>query len=126
MRGDTHLGRRKAGEKSSLSRAGSDWHELEEADDDPYQRTPALPKAGHPRRMARNPSMTAAKTAVPSMSTNRNDGSASVAAGDDRSNRPPSRYLGGPTTTALAAPALESILIHIYPRVLPKVQRRNK
>jgi len=80
MRGDMHLGRRKAGEKSSFVRAGRDWYEPEEEHDDPYQRTPALPKAGRTRRMARNPSMTAAKTAVLSTPTNRNSGPASVGA----------------------------------------------
>ncbi|AEC20771.1 hypothetical protein PT7_2231 [Pusillimonas sp. T7-7] len=35
MRGDTHLGRSKAGEKLFLSWAGSDWHKPGEVDDDP-------------------------------------------------------------------------------------------
>lgn len=74
MRGDMHLGRSKAGEKPFLFRAGSDWCELEGVSDDPFTRTPALPKAGHIRWMARNPSMTAAKTAVPSIPTNRSSG----------------------------------------------------
>lgn len=74
MRGDMHLGRSKAGEKSFPFRAGSDWCELEGVSDDPLTRTPALPKAGHIRWMARNPSMTAAKTAVPSIPTNRSSG----------------------------------------------------
>src|SRR5690606_13596559 len=68
------LGRSKAGEKSFPVRAGSDWCELEGVSDDPFTRTPALPKAGHIRWMARNPSMTAAKTAVPSIPTNRDSG----------------------------------------------------
>jgi len=69
-----HLGRSKAGEKSFPFRAGSDWCELEGWSDDPFTRTPALPKAGQIRWMARNPLMTAAKTAVPSIPPNRSSG----------------------------------------------------
>src|SRR5690606_32120211 len=69
-----HLGRSKAGEKSFPFRAGSDWCELEGVSDDPFTRTPALPKAGHIRWMARNPLMTAAKTAVSSIPANRSSG----------------------------------------------------
>lgn len=54
--------------------------------------------------------MTAAKTAVLSIPTNRHSGPAADSAENDRSMRPPSRHLGGPSTKALVAPALESIL----------------
>src|SRR5690554_2557608 len=61
LRGDMHLGRSKTGEKSSLSRAGVRLALTGDVDDVPYPRTPVLPKADHPGRMARNPPMTAAK-----------------------------------------------------------------
>lgn len=114
MRGDKHLGRSKAGEKSFLSWAGSDWHKPGEVDDDSRKRTPALPKAGQNRWMARNRSMTAAKTAIISTSTTHHkSGSAASSTENDQSNWFPSRHLGEPATKALTAPALESILGHI-------------
>ncbi|WP_233208377.1 helix-turn-helix transcriptional regulator [Pollutimonas subterranea] len=62
--------------------------------------------------MARNPLMTAAKTAVFSIPTNHNSGPAAGSTENDPSNWFPSRHLGEPITKALAAPALESILGH--------------
>src|SRR5690606_40960913 len=120
MRGDTHLGRSKAGEKSLLSWAGSDWQIPRELDDVPWQRTPVLPKAGQARWMARNPLMTAAKTAVFSIPTNHDSGPAAGSTENDPSNWSPSWHLGGPVTKALTAPALASILGHAL-RVLTKV-----
>jgi len=61
--------------------------------------------------MARNPSMTAAKTTVFSIPTNHACGLETAGSTEnDQSNWFPSRLLGEPTTRALAAPALESIL----------------
>ncbi len=62
--------------------------------------------------MARNPSMTAAKTAVFSTSTTHDSGPAPGSTENDPSNWFPSRHLGEPATKALTAPALESILGH--------------
>src|SRR5690606_17983608 len=62
--------------------------------------------------MARNPSMTAAKTAVFSTPTNHDSGPAAGSTENDQSNWFPSRHLGEPATKALTAPALESILGH--------------
>lgn len=62
--------------------------------------------------MARNPVMTAGKTAVFSTPTNHHSGPASGSTENDQSNWFPSRHLGEPVTKALAAPALESILGH--------------
>src|SRR5690606_22375769 len=70
--------------------------------------------------MARNPLMTAAKTAVLSIPPNRDSGPAAGSAENDRSTRPPSRHLGGSSTKAPVAPALESILNPILPGCFPR------
>jgi len=118
VQGDMHLGRSKAGEKSFPFRAGSDWCELEGWSDDPFTRTPALPKAGQIRWMARNPLMTAAKTAVPSIPPNRSSGASGGLCWERSKHPAPIAASWRADHDGAAAPALESILAC---RVFPKV-----
>src|SRR5690606_10355058 len=74
--------------------------------------------------MARNPSMTAAKTAVFSTSTTHKSGPAAGSTENDQSNWFPSRHIGEPATKALTAPALESILGY-HPGCFPRFNGGN-
>src|SRR5690606_11723353 len=75
--------------------------------------------------MARNPSMTAGKTAVFSTSTNHDSGPAAGSTENDQSNWFPSRHLGEPAMKALTAPALESTLGHTAPGCFPRFYGGN-